>query len=283
MDKNIKNKLIIAGIVCVILVLAFELFVYNKRNDVDEEDIKLQQQINELKSTNVYSEKEEIYTIVNEIVDLMNKKEYEKLYSMLKDDYKQYYFDEYEKFETYIQKYAAIEYVPKYTSYYREGNKYIVVTEFLQREYTRDNLVNGVMNKYDIITIEKGKNGAYKFALSNFIESTQNNKTKGNDKLEVAIMRTTRYAEKTEVKLLITNKSDKNIYIDNKNINLNVAGGNVSVLSSLSKTAIKPAASLVVNVEFYMKYDSYKEFNGCTISGIENEDGKVYEDITVEI
>jgi len=283
MGKNSKMIFFVFMAIAVIGLLVFEIFFFNNRKEVDEKTAKLEEQIEEIKSTTVYSEKEMIYNYLNEVVDLMNKKDYKTLYGMLKDDYKSYLFSDYSNFEKYIQKYAAEEYIPKYNSYYRNKNKYIIITDFLLKEYNRNDLVNGIANKYDIITVEKNKDGELKFALGNFIECNSNSQTKKVDDIEFAILRTIRYAEETEATILVKNNSDENIYIENKNISANVEGGRAAVISSLPITVIKPGAALIIDFEVAIQYDSMKELKGCTFTGIVSESGKIYDDVTVSM
>jgi len=283
MNRESKFRLVILGGIAVVALIIFEIFVYNNREVVDEKTEEAKKQVEIMKSTTVYNEQEAIYNYINEVVELMNKKDFKTLYGMLKEDYKSYLFSDYAQFESYMEKYAYAQFTPKYSSYYRDGNKYIVIIDYLQKEYNRNDLVNGVGNKYDIVTIEKDKKGEFRFALGNFIESEQNNKSAKKDDLEFTILRTTRYAETTEVKILVTNKSNENIYFENNNIRVNSTGGKAAVLSSLPLTVIKPDATLVVNLEVSTKYNSHKNFTGCIFTGVKSESGKIYEDITVNI
>jgi len=282
--EGVDNKELIAFVAIigvVIILLMFEMFFFRGRPEVTEEMANADAHLQEMSNVTVTAEKRNVYNVINNIVTLMNNKEYKTLYDNLKEDYKNYYFGEYSNFEDFMKLYAKEEYYPKYGSYYREGNLYYIIVDFLKSKYTRDELLSPRATKVDTIVLEELDDGNYKFALNGFIQNIPYNKSKTVDEVTFTLQNSIRNIETMQTTVIISNASDKVVNVSTSNIQPNILGGNVAKLSTTSSVNLNPGEIGSLTVEYYFQYNSNKEFSGVTISGAKFGDGTIIKDVYI--
>lgn len=275
---NKELKAFVGIIAVLILLLVFEIFFFKGSPAAIEEQQKSQALLEEIQSVTVENEQKKVYKALNNVISMMNNKEYKELYDILRDDYKNCYFREYENFENFIKAYAGQEYYPKYSSYYRAGNLYYVIVDFLKAKYTREDLLSLRPTKVDTIVLEEQGDGSFKFAMHGFIETIEHNKSKTVDGLEVTMHSSVRNTESQETTFFFLNNSNKTVSISTNNIELDIAGGMPGTLSVTSSITLAPGEIGSLDMEYYLEYNSNKEFRGVTIKGINFDDGSVIED-----
>jgi len=274
--EGVNNKELKAffAIICVLIILIiFEIFFFEGRTEVAEEMMAVEQELQQKASVTVAAEQKTVYKALNNVISMMNNKEYEKLYDILKDDYKDYYFREYKNFENFIQSYARLEYYPKYNSYYRDGDLYYIIVEFLQPKYTREMLLSRRVNKVDTIVLQELNDGNFKVALNGFVENILHNKSKTVEGVTFTLQNSVRNTETMETTVLISNNSSKSISVSTSNIQPEILGGNSAKLSVTSSVNLEPGNVGLLTIEYYFQYDSGKEFRGVTISDVKFDDG----------
>lgn len=275
---NKELKAFFAIIAVLVLLIIFEVFFFKGRTEVADEEVKVEEQLKEMASVNLSSEQKTVYQAVNEIVSMMNNKNYEGLYNNLKEDYKNYYFSEYENFENFIKSYAQEEYYPKYSSYYRDGDLYYIIVDFLKSKYTRDDLLRLKATKVDTIILEELADGNFKFALNGFVENMAHNKSKTVDGVTFTLQNSVRNTETMKTSVLVSNDSGKTVTVSTSNIQPDILGGSSAKVSVTSSVSVEPGHIGVLTIEYYFQYNSSKEFRGVTITGAKFEDGTVIKD-----
>ena len=213
--------------------------------------------------------------------DLKNLVQDDLCIDMLKEDYKNYYFREYEDFENFIKVYAGREYFPRYDSYYRDGDLYYIMVDFLRSKYTREDLLSPEVSKVDTIVLEEGKDGNFKIALNGFVESISHNNSKTVEDVTFTLQNSVRNTETMETNIVVTNNSDSVVNVSTSNIQPIIMGGNSAKTSVTSSIHLNPGETGMLQIEFYMQYNSGKEFNGITITGASFSDGTILEDINL--
>lgn len=282
--QGVENKelyLFVAIIIIIIVLLMFEMFFFEGRKDVVEEMATAEAELQEMANETVSKEQKDVYKVINAIVDMLNKKDYEGLYNDLKDDYKNYYFRDFENFKSFINIYAKEEYYPKYGSYYRSGDLYYVIVDFLKSEYTREDLLTQRANKVDTLVLEEVEKGNFKFALNGFVENISHNTSKTVDGVTFTLQSSLRNTETMETTVMISNKSDKALSVSTTNIQPNVSGSNTAKLSATSSVNLEPGEFGTLSIEYYFQYDTGREFNGVTISGVKFDDGTIMETFSI--
>lgn len=282
--QGVENKeliLFIAIIVIVIVLLIFEGSMFKGRTDITEKLIETEKQLQEMADVNVDSEQKTIYKVVNDIVELMNNKDYDKLYEMLTEDYKNYYFRDYNSFKTFMDVYAKESYYPKYSSYYRDGDLYYVMINFLKSKYTREDLLSPSVNKVDTIVLKELKNGEFSFALNGFVENIVHNNSKTVNGITFTLQNSVRNTETMKTTVVISNKSDKDVSVSTTNIEPNISGSNTSKVSATTSVNLSPNEIGALTIEYYFQYNSGREFKGVSISGVKFEDGAVLDSINI--
>lgn len=282
--QGVENKelyLFIAIVAIIIVLLMFEMFFFEGRKDVAEEMANTEAQLQEMANTTVDKEQKDVYKVVNNIVDMLNKKDYEGLYSSLKDDYKNYYFRDFENFKSFIDVYAKEEYYPKYNSYYRSGDLYYVIVDFLKSKYTREDLLTQRANKVDTLVLEEVEKDKFKFALNGFVENKLYNTSKTVDGVTFTLQSSVRNTETMETTVMISNDSDKSLSVSTTNIQPNISGSNTAKLSVTSSINLAPGEFGTLSIEYYFQYNSGREFNGVTISGVKFDDGTIMETFNI--
>lgn len=278
-NKELTAFVLIIGVI--VILIMFEIFFFQGRPEVAEESIIINEKLQEMESVTVESEQKAVYHVLNDIISKMNNKQYEDLYSMLKDDYRDYYFADYESFENFINRYAAYEYYPQYSSYYRNGDLYYIMVDFLQNKYTRQDLLTLKVTKVDTLVLEDVGDGNFKFAMNGFVENIQHNKSKTVDGVTFTLHESVRNIETMETTVIVKNDSEKSFSMSTLNIQPNIFGGNTSKLSVTNVLNLDPGEVGTLSIEYYLQYNSGKEFNGVTITGASFADGTVIEDITL--
>lgn len=282
--EGVENKellifaLIIGGL---LVLLMFEFFFFNGRPEVAEENKKIEQQLQEMTKDTTPEEKKSVYNAVNDIVDMMNNKEYKALYTMLKDDYKQYYFREYSEFEDFIKVYAGENYYPKYSSYYKSGDLYYVIVDFLKEKYTREDLLGVKVAKVDTLVLEETKNGEFKFALNGFVDNIEHNKSITVDDVTFTLLNSVRNTETMKSTVVVSNQSEKNITVSTNNIYPNLSPSSIGKLSATNSVSLKPGEIGSLTIEYYFQYNSGKQFNGVMITGVKFDDGTKIKDFNI--
>lgn len=280
--EGIDNKelyVFIAVIGVVVVLLIFEMFFFKGRSDVEEQNAKVQEKIEEMQSTTVAAEQKTVYHALNDILTMMNEKDYQGLYDRLKDDYKNYYFYEYDTFVEFMTKYAAEKYYPKYGSYYRDGDLYYIMVDFLRAKYTREDLLSQKAVKVDTIVLEELKDGDFKFAMNGFVENISHNSSKTVDGVTFYLQNSLRNTETMKTTVMVVNESDKSVSISTNNIQPEIMGGNSAVVSVTSSIHLEPQEFGTLTIEYYLQYNSDKTLNGVTITGVKFADGTAIEDV----
>lgn len=280
-DNKKEFKIFIVVIGVLILLLIFEMFFFKGRPEVAEEVAKAQEQLAEMASETIDKEQKTVYQALTGIIDMMNAKDYAGLYAMLKDDYKNYYFSEYSSFEEFMKSYAKEEYIPKYNSYYRDGDLYYIMVDFLKPKYTRQDLLSLRFTKVDTIILEEVSKGNFKFAMNGFVENMVHNNSKTINGVEFTLLNSVRNTETMKTTVLVSNKSDKKINISTSNINPEISGSNTSKISVTSLVTIDPGSVGTISIEYYFQYNAGREFRGVTFSGVKFEDGTIIEDFSI--
>ena len=277
-----KELMIFFSIIAVIIVLiVFEMFFFKGRPEVEEETAQMQEQLKEMQSTTVAKEQKTVYKALNGIIEKINNKDYKALYSMLKDDYKNYYFREYEQFEQFIKSYARQEYYAKYNAYYRDGNLYYIMIEFLQAKYTREDLLKNRINKVDTIVLEETTDGDFKFAMNGFVENISHNKSKTVDGITFTLQSSVRNTETMKTSVVISNNSDKVVHVNTSNLQPEISGSITTKVSVTTSVNLEPGQVGILDIEYYFQYNSGREFNGITITGAKFDDGTVIDDVYI--
>ena len=280
--QGVDNKeLLLFGVIIGILVilLIFEMFFFDGRESYKEDSQAMQEKIEEMQNTTVASEQRTVYHALNDIVEMMNNKNNQGLYDMLKDDYKNYYFSDYETFEQFITAYASQKYYPKYTSYYRDGNLYYIMVEFLKAEYTRDDLLAARSIKVDTIVLEEMKDGNFKFAMNGFIENVEHTSSKTIDGVTFSLKNTLKNTETAKTTLLISNDSNKILSISTTDIQPEISGGNSAKISVTSSITLEPGEFGLLSLEYYLQYNSDKELRGIRVDKARFDDGTLIENV----
>ena len=283
--EGVENKeilifaLIIGGL---LVLLMFEFFFFKGRTEVVEQIEKSGQQFQEMAEDTTPEEKKSVYSVVNDIVEMMNNKEYESLYAMLKDDYKQYYFREYSEFEDFIKVYAGENYYPKYSSYYKSGDLYYVIIDFLKEKYTREDLLGVKVSKVDTFVLEETKDGEFKFAMNGFVDNIQHNKSVTKDNVTFTLLNSVRNTETMKSTVIVSNQSEKDISVSTNNIYPNLSSSSsMGKLSPTNSVTLKPGEIGSLAIEYYFQYNSGKTFNGVMITGVEFDDGTKIKDFYI--
>lgn len=282
--EGVDNKELImffAILAIIIILIIFEMFFFKGRTRVTEESAKLQEQLEEMQNVTVEKEQKTVYKALNGIIEKMNNKEYKALYSMLKDDYKNYYFREYEQFEQFIKNYARQEYYAKYNAYYRDGNLYYIMVDFLQAKYTRDDLLRNKLNKVDTIVLEETADGDFKFAMNGFVENISHNKSKTVDGVTFTLQNSVRNTETMKTSVVISNNSDEAMHVSTSNLQPEISGSTTAKVSVTSSVNLEPGEVGILDIEYYFQYNSGREFKGITITGAKFDDGTVIDDVYI--
>lgn len=276
---NKELKAFFAIIVAIVLLLIFEIFFFKGRPEIAEENAKYEEELLEKQNFTVAAEQKNVYKVVNQIVEKLNTKDYEWIYDNLKDDYKNYYFRNYDDFKGFIDLYASTEYYPKYGSYYRDGDLYYIMVDFLLKEYTREDLLSPETTKVDTIVLEEQADGNFKFAMNGFVEYIYHNSSKTVEGVTFTLLDSIRNTETMETTVVVTNNSDSSLMISTSNLQPNIMGGNSAKLSTTDLVIIQPGETETLAIEYYMQYNSGKTFNGLTITGVGFSNGIGIEDI----
>lgn len=280
-SKEITAFLIMIGVI--IILLFFELFLFEGRTDVRDDNIKIEKKLQEMSEVTVKAEEKTVYHELNNIISMMNNKDYDGLYSKLKDDYKEYYFNDLETFKGFMDKYAAKKYYPKYTSYYRDGDLYYIMIEFLQEEYTREDLLSERTVKVDTIVLEEVEKNTFKFAMNGFVENIIHNTSKTVDGVTFTLQNSVRNIETMKTNLMIKNNSDRSVSINSSDIYPDIYGSITSKVSVNSSLYLDPGEVGVLSIEYYFQYNSNREFKGVVINEILFTGGKGIENIKLSI
>lgn len=162
-----------------------------------------------------------------EIFRLMNKKDFSKLYSLLTDDMKTTFFPTEKDFSDYMATYLGnMNYSPKFSEYeklnHEEKDVFIVKVDFIpysvnEYDIKIDNNNNNV-EKTDAFCIFLNDDLTYKFSFLKYIGTKKSNKTFSNDIFSCKILSTELYVTQTAYTIEFTNKSDKEIFINENGI-----------------------------------------------------------------
>lgn len=282
--EGIDNKEIIAFaaiLIVIIILLLFEFLVFRGRPEVVEERAQYEEKLQSMTEVTVEVEQKTVYKALNDIIQMMNKKDYEGLYNALKDDYRNYYFSDYNSFKEFIDKYARYEYYSKYSSYYRDGNLYYIMVDFMQSKYTREDLLNPMAQKVDTIVLEEQNNGDFKFAMNGFAENIAHNNSKTVDGVTFSLVNSIRNTETMKTNVLVRNDSNKKVIVNTTNLQPDVIGGVVAKVSTSDSITVEPGGIGMLSVEYYFKFDSGMKFNGITVRGAKFADGTIIEDVYI--
>lgn len=156
-----------------------------------------------------------------EIFDLMNDKDYEKLYSLLSSDMKSTFFNTKEDFINYMEaSYLSNEkYSPKFSTYQKLNKEdfpvFIVNVNFLPHS-TKEIEIKDTPDtlKSDTFTIYMTSDSTYKFSFLSYIGTDSSKHEFENDHFICKIASTNLYMNKTTFNIEITNKTDKDIFIN---------------------------------------------------------------------
>lgn len=291
MNKNNKSKIegvdnkelmiFVVIIVIVIILVLFEMFFFEGRESVKQDQIAVQEQLDAMQSVTVEAEQKTVYHALNDIVEMMNEKDYQGLYDRLKDDYKSYYFSDYNDFKNFMDVYAEKRYYAKYNSYYRANGLYYIMVDFLQDKYTREDLLSQRTVKVDTIVLEETKDGEFKFAMNGFIENIAHNKSKTVKDVTFTLANSIRNVETMETTVFISNNSKKALTISSSDIYPEVYGGNSAKTSLSSMLSLKPGEVGTLSIEYYFGYNDDKELRGINIREVKFDDGTTIKDVYV--
>lgn len=279
--KEITAFLIMIGVIIILLI--FELFLFEGRPEAIEDSIKVQNKLQEMAEVTVEVEEKTVYHELNDIISMMNNKDYKGMYAKLKDDYKEYYFNDFEAFKGFVDKYAAKKYYPKYTSYYRDGDLYYIMVDFLQEEYTREDLLSERTVKVDTIVLEEVEKNTFKFAMNGFVENIIHNTTKTVEGVTFTLQNSVRNVETMKTNIMIKNGSDRSVSINSSDIYPDISGSITSKVSANSSLYLDPGEVGVLSIEYYFQYNSNREFKGVIINEILFTGGKGIENIKLSI
>ena len=133
--------------------------------------------------------------------------------------------------------------------------------------------------KVDTIILEEVDNGKFKFAMNGFIENISHTSEKTVDGVKFKLVNSVRSLETMKTTVLISNESDKTVFANTTNIQPDILGGNSAKISQTSTIGIEPGKIGTLTIEYYMQYNSGKELNGITFTGVKFEDGTKIEDV----
>ena len=219
MDKD-KKKIIALAIIFVVFIAIWLFvgdkkmaeFVFDNANGVlpynDQNNINMIAE-----ETYTMTEEERIYSYITEIFELFNNKEYQKLYSLLKDDFKKDQFPTYNSFEQFVSYYwDSDNFTPKFKKFSYKDEVFIVLTEILKETYTKEDLINGVSQRFETFVISEISENNYKFSFNEFISSRElESESQTVGPLTVELVKLNKYIDDRELYFKVTNNSDNEI------------------------------------------------------------------------
>lgn len=166
----------------------------------------------------------DIRKCLTEIFELMNERDYSKLYSLLTDDIKALMFASEEVFGSYMEAYLADElYTPKFEKFEKINNQendiFILRVYFMPYSTSKEDISSSLeAYKSDIFTIYFNEDSTYNFSFLKYIGRESSNKPVYENDLFACNLTTDLYTSQTTFHINITNKTDIDMFIGEKEI-----------------------------------------------------------------
>lgn len=168
----------------------------------------------EIENTPKNLESNKISKYLSEIFEMMNNKEYDKLYSILAPDCKEALFENPKSFSELMEKYAPNQYTPKFTSYEKVSNMYIIPVTFLEKGFDENDLyIENPYIKADTFCIKELTDGTFSLSFWGFIGSKSSDVTIGNELIAGSIIKNALYTDSCSFIIKLDNFTDTDILL----------------------------------------------------------------------
>ncbi len=228
------------------------------------------------------SREERIFNYITNIYSLMNNKNYDELYSLLAEDFKKEKFNSFDTFKSYMDSYIKDKkYEPKFKEFHVKDDLYVVLVDVLQKEYTQKDLIEGTAQRIETIAIKEYGENDYKYSFDGFISSKKlkaNAKTSGPITMELVRLNT--YTDTRELFFKIKNDSDKKLRFSTTK--LFVDADFVSPTALYRTYEIPAGQTKELSIKYYMNYDTIKNENTITLTGVKVGDKNIVIKIPIQ-
>ena len=219
--KLLALLLLVFAIILSVIVLDFvlntQVFFKSASNiDMSEWENNIQEILEGPKNTQPAM----IRKALHNFFDLMNDKNYEELYLLLSKDFKKNKFkDDFELFTKFMESYGDEAYSPYFNKYYRFGNSYMVLVNFVPSSNTDEDVIkNKKAKKTDTFIINFTDESTYTFSFLRYVGEKELGHGVENSMFRVILDKTILYKTSSEFYFTVTNNTDSNIVISPNSI-----------------------------------------------------------------
>lgn len=214
--KLLALLLLVFAIIFFVIVLDFalntKLFFHSISNiDISEWENSVQEILEGPKNTQPAM----IRKALHNFFSLMNDKNYEELYGLLSKDFKKNKFkDDFEVFTKFMESYGDESYSPYFNKYYRFGNSYMVLVNFVPSSNTDEDVIKSKKaKKTDTFIINFTDEYTYTFSFLRYVGEKELGYGVENSMFRVILNKTVLYKTSSEFYFTITNNTNSDIII----------------------------------------------------------------------